>query len=173
MALDKENSTILQVLKDFGNEMQKDMRDNLSNGGGLASGELSQSINFSAKVMGSQYSFTLTMIDYWEAVNEGRKAGKAPPITPILEWVNTKATFGGYTPPGKIPIRDIPNIKDRAVQRGLAYVIARKIGKKGTKGTHFFDKVVNENRMDKLRQDLYKAGADDFGSAIGDIFKQI
>jgi hypothetical protein len=167
------HNTITQVLEDFGNEMQEKMQNSLASGGGLASGALSQSIKFESKIMGSTFVFQLSLKDYYEWVDKGRKAGKQPPLKNIIEWVNTKATFGGYTPPGKIPIRDIPNISDKAVQKGLAFAIARKIGKKGTKGNDFYSDAVTDARLDKLRKDLALAASGDMKTVITDSFKRL
>lgn len=154
MEIDLQHSTITDILLDFGNEVQEEMKKNLTDSGALASGELYQSINFSSKIMGSTFHFVLDMgVDYWKFVDEGRKPGKRPPMKDILKWVNTKATFGGFS--------NVKNIKDKAVQRGLAYVIAKKIGDKGKKGNHFYSKVITDDRMKKLKRDLSKAAAKD------------
>lgn len=49
---------------------------------------------------------------YWLA--NGRKPGKAPPIAPLVSWVNAKFGIGG------------------AEARGIAFAIAQKIKKEGT-----------------------------------------
>jgi len=139
--------------------MQTKMQNNLKNSNGLASGELYSSIDFTSKIMGTQFVFQLDMgVDYWKWVDEGRGAGKAPPIDGLVKWVNTKATFGGF--------RNVPNIRDRAVQRGLAFVIARKIGKKGTKGNKFYSKAVTPDRLKQLQRDLSKAAAGELQTII-------
>ena len=174
MELDLNNSSITDVLLDFGNEVQEAMKENLSKGYGFASGDLYQSINFSSKILGNTFHFVLDMgVDYWKAVDEGRKAGTRPPINDIIKWVKTKAAFPGASRPGKIPIHKIPNIKDRAVQRGLAYVIARKIGDKGTKGNKCYYKVITPDRLKQLQRDLGRAAAGDMQTIIGKTAKGI
>ena len=159
MELVSEHGTITKILMDFGKEMQGKMQYNLKGSNGLASGDLYQGINFSAKIMGTQFVFQLDMgVDYWKWVDEGRGAGKAPPIDGLVKWVNTKATFGGF--------RNVPNIRDRAVQRGLAYVIGRKIAKKGTKGNKFYSKAVTPDRLKQLQRDLSKAAAGELQTII-------
>lgn len=61
-------------------------------------------------------------LNYSGAVEHGRRPGKQPPIEPIQLWVVRK----GIAPP------------DEA--RGVAYVIARAIGKRGTKGAKMLQK---------------------------------
>jgi hypothetical protein len=159
------HSTITQVLEDFGNEMQEKMQNSLSKGSGLASGALSQSIKFESKIMGSKFVFQLSLKDYYEWVDEGRKAGKQPPLKNIIEWVNTKATFGGFP--------NVDNISDKAVQRGLAFAIARKIGKKGTKGNQFYSNAVTDERLKQLSKDLTTAAAGDMKTVLTDTFKRL
>ena len=159
MDLNTKHNTITQILEDFGNEMLDGMQKNLSKDSGVASGDLYQSMTFTSKIMGSKFVFQLDMgVDYWKWVDEGRKAGKMPPVDGLIKWVNTKATFGGFA--------SVPNIKSKAVQRGLAYVIARKIGKKGTKGNKFYSKVVTPDRIKKLQRDLGNAAVKDLQPII-------
>jgi len=154
-----KDSSITQVLEDFGNEVLKKFQTNLKKDQAIASGELFQSMNFSSKIMGQKFHFVLDMgVDYWEAVDKGRRPGKQPPLNDIIKWVNTKATFGGFA--------NVPNISDRAVQRGLAYVIARKIGKRGKKGNSFYSKVITPKRLKQLQRDLAGAGAKDLQTII-------
>lgn len=49
---------------------------------------------------------------YWLA--NGRKPGKAPPITPLINWVNAKFGIGG------------------AEAKSIAFAVAKKIKKEGT-----------------------------------------
>ncbi len=162
-----KHSTISQVLEDFGNEVLSGLKNNLEKDRAIASGALYQKMNFSATIMGSTFHFVLDMgVDYWEAVDKGRGATKKPGgdlFGSILKWVNTKATFGGF--------QNVQNISDKQVQRGLAYVIARKIHKKGTKGNLFYSKVVTDQRLKKLKKDLTNAAAGDLKTVIKDTFK--
>ena len=185
MALDKENSTIIDVLEAFGNEMQQSIEASARGAGNYISGDLANHVNFSATILGNQFKFQLVLEDYWDYVNTGVNGTKTVKNdTPYSYKQSSKIPFyfakkfmndkGLYVTPGTT----LSSIASRKTFKAgskdsQAFAMARSWKEKGTKGTHFFDKVVNENRMNKLRQDLYKAGADDFGSAIGDIFKQI
>ena len=77
MGLVTKDSTITQVLEDFGNEVLKKFQTNLKKDRAIASGELYQSMNFSSKIMGKKFHFVLDMgVDYWEAVDKGRSPSK-------------------------------------------------------------------------------------------------
>ena len=159
MELVQKDSSISQILLEFGNEVQRAMQVNLKNSKANASGELSQSINFSSTILGNKFHFVLDMgVDYWKFVDEGRKPGKQPPLNDIIRWVNTKATFGGFS--------RVPNIRDKAVQKGLAFAIAKKIGKKGVKGNRFYSKVITDDRMKKLIRDLGQASKKDLQTIV-------
>tara|TARA_R110000803_G_scaffold114255_1_gene182709 strand:+ start:70 stop:588 length:519 start_codon:yes stop_codon:yes gene_type:complete len=164
-----KHSSISQVLEDFGNEVLDKLKSNLERDRAIASGALYQKMDFSAKIMGSTFEFVLDMgVDYWKAVDEGRGATKKAGgdlYGAILKWVNIKATFGGF--------QSVQNISDKQVQRGLAYVIARKIHKKGTKGNMFYSSVVTEQRLDKLKKDLSTAVSGDIQAVITDSFNKL
>jgi len=53
-------------------------------------------------------------IDYTYWLANGRKPGKAPPIAPLITWVNAKFGIGGNE------------------ARGIAFAVAQKIKKEGT-----------------------------------------
>ena len=108
-----------------------------------ASGELDKSIAFSIKAQSTRLTMELSMADYYVFVDKGRKPGKRPPTKPIEDWLR------------------YPNVQDKIgrsgledkERKGLAFVIARKIGREGTKGTNFYTNVV-KSRL--VTQDLDK-----------------
>ena len=98
------------------------------------------------------------MAPYWSAVDEGRNAGKQPPVQSIMKWLkypNVKSKLGKEN-------RDLSlkTFKDYEL-KGLAYVIARKIGKEGAKATHFYSAVVTEERLNQLISDIGDAATVD------------
>lgn len=66
--------------------------------------------------------FVLTPLIYGRPVEDGRAPGKMPPVEAIEIWVIRKL---GIAPPES---------------RGVAFVIARSIGRSGTKGAKMFQK---------------------------------
>jgi hypothetical protein len=64
-----------------------------------------------------------TSILYGEPAERGRRAGRQPPLDPIEYWVIRK----GIAPPGP-------------ESRSAAYLIARAIGRHGTRGAHMFER---------------------------------
>lgn len=66
--------------------------------------------------------FVKTPLIYGRPVEDGRKPGTMPPVEAIEIWVIRKL---GIAPPES---------------RGVAFVIARAIGRRGTQGAHMFQK---------------------------------
>lgn len=96
-----------------------------------ASGALGQSINFNVKSSAKKIELDITMLDYWGAVDGGRKAGKQPPIDKIKEWLSIQNVRD------KIRFGQSDAAFTESEKNSLAFLIARKIGKQGTKGTNF------------------------------------
>ena len=88
MEIVTKDSSITQVLEDFGNEVLKKFQTNLKKDKAIASGELYKSMNFSAKIMGNKFHFVLDM-------------GK--PIN-IMDLAKTMISLSGFEPEKDIPI---------------------------------------------------------------------
>lgn len=71
-------------------------------------------------------------VPYAQPVEEGRKPGKMPPYRALILWVEKVILGRGKgQKAGK---------SRRKAAASIAYLIARKIGKRGTKGAHMFQK---------------------------------
>ena len=90
------------------------------------------------------------MLDYWEALDKGRKPGKQPPINKIKEWLTYP------NPRAKLGLEGVSNVNIAEVN-SLAFLIARKIGDKGTEGNNFASDVFDSK---KVKVDLPNAIAD-------------
>lgn len=69
---------------------------------------------------------------YWRVVENGRKAGKMPPISAIEEWIKVKPVVPRTS--GK----QVPSTKQ------LAFLISRSIGEKGIKGKKLLSNALTE-----------------------------
>jgi hypothetical protein len=165
------HSTITQVLEDFGNEMQKDLKAALIADGSYVSGDLANHIDFSATIVGTTFHFQLRLKDYYDYVNKGvsgtQKFVAGSPYQFIYENPSKKhqkalADFGN----AKLGITDP---KDR---KRFGYLAARKQKKFGMKGNHFYDDVVTEDRLDKLKKDLAIAAGKDALNIISETAKR-
>ena len=129
-----------------------------------ASGALGQSINFNVKSTEKKIELSITMLDYWGALDKGRKAGKQPPIDKIKEWLT------------------YPNVRDKmrfgqsdasfteSEKNSLAFLIARKIGRQGTKGNNFATNVFTSSLItNELPEVLLNAVVEDADSVLTEL----
>lgn len=92
-----------------------------------------EDIKFELSVGSKLYEINFSAPEYWKYINDGRRPGKQPPTDEIARWIKKR----DITPlPGKN--NKVPSINS------LAYLIARKIGKYGTKGNKFYDLTIEE-----------------------------
>ena len=166
-----KQNTISGVLQNFGNKLQKTLKQNLQEdselNGTTTARSLEQSIVFDVKVLGSGYKFELKMNDYWEFVDLGVQGvggikedgtryfnknttspffyrDKKPPLSALEEW----SYFQGANP----------------------FVVQNSIFHKGTKATHFYTDVVNQSLIDQLNKDLADAGAKEINITLKNTF---
>lgn len=146
-----ELTTIKKITDDFVVELKNKLAANKTN----ASGTLSNSLKGIVKQNGKYIVISIQLEDYWQFVENGRKAGKYPPLSEIKKWISVKPVLPRPLKSGKLP-----------TDNQLAYLIGRKISKVGTKAKPFlkptitdFDlinKVYNEvvNLLNKQLEDL-------------------
>lgn len=146
-----ELTTIKKITDDFVVELKNRLKANDS----YASGDLVNSIRGIVKQNGKYILISIQLEDYWQFVENGRKAGKYPPINDIKKWISVKPVLPRPLKSGKLP-----------TDNQLAFLIARKISKFGIKPKPFlkptitsFDlinKVYNEvaNLLNKQLEDL-------------------
>ena len=180
-----KDSTITQVLEDFGNEMQKELKANLSSKGSYVSGDLAEQIEFTSVINGTGFVFTLMLKDYYDYVNQGvsgteKKRARTPysyvstskiPFYFAKQWMNNKGLF---LPKGtaftSMATRKTYKVGDKDSQ---AFAMARSWKEKGIEGNHFYDEVVTEKRLDKLSKDLATAAAGDLKIVLTDSFNKL
>ena len=150
------NDGILRIVQNWGNELIAQMQNRLRSNKTNASSSLSQSIEPRIKqASADNLRLTILMEDYWQYVEDGRRAGKMPPIKNIYEWIQNKR-----------PVQQkIAQSPDRiAATKSLAYVIARKIGQKGTKAQPFVTPSLKQVTTQTLAQRIGRYIADTLGS---------
>lgn len=101
-------------------------------------------------------------VQYWQAIDEGRKPGKKPPPSSVFgqQWQNEQGIDARQVLLS-IQLKKKPGLKlekknmnyEKAA-RQLSFVIARSIGKKGIKPKPYLDKVLTDERIAKLRNGL-------------------
>jgi hypothetical protein len=145
-----------------------------------ASGRLQQSITVSpVKFAGGVYSIEISLLKYYEWVNEGRPRGRKPPVEDIKKWIIQKQLRlddGGVTRNGYKRDGTLISKSKKKVQLGkskvnildaVAYKIAAKIGARGTEPTNFWSDAINRNK-----EALYKAMAEALKQDVIQSFKK-
>ena len=133
--------------------------------GSNASGSLEESIKISpVSFMGGVYSIEVSMNEYFEIVDQGRKAdSKRPPVANIKQWIIDKQlrlddgglTKKGYKKQGTLISKSTETVKsgdkDVSILDMTAYKIASSIGKKGIKPTYFLTNAIKsvEGKLNK------------------------
>lgn len=111
-----------------------------------ASYKLLNSVETTVKRGDDEFTVVINLEPYWYYVENGRNAGKFPPIDKILEWIRVKPVIPYSDSRGRLP-----------TEEQLAFLIARKIAEQGTEPKHVLYETVDElNRyyLPKLQQAL-------------------
>lgn len=127
------NDGVTRIIQNWGNELIKQLQNNLLKNKSNASSSLSQSITPEISQPATGYNLSIMMQDYWFYVENGRKptqgGGNGQLYKNIYEWIQNKAD---------IQSKIISKSPDRiAATKSLAYVITRKIHREGTKARPF------------------------------------
>lgn len=115
-------NNLQKVLSDYADFLNDSTKNNMPQ-----NYELKNKMNFYVQVDDNCYSVEFKAPEYWKWANYGRGPGKMPPINAIEQWIKVK----GITPK---TYNGIPTS-----EKSLAFLIARKIGREGTKGSHFLE----------------------------------
>ena len=126
-------NNLQQVLDDFTKDVAETYRSLLLRDGKNATGELISSIRpMTPELVDGTFQCSLSLAPHWKYVENGRKAGKFPPIDNnvpsgftsggnILDWVKSKPQLAR---PNRLDRKEI-------TPKQLAFLVARKIAAKG------------------------------------------
>ena len=115
-------NNLQQVLDDFIKDVAETYRGLLLRDGKNATGELISSIKpMTPELVDGTFESALSLAPHWKYVENGRKAGKFPPIDNILDWVKAKPQL---VRPNRLDRKEI-------TPKQLAFLVARKIATKG------------------------------------------
>lgn len=135
--LDIKWTSLERVLNEFADQFIQNAKDGLQADGSIATGELYDSFEKIIEIGEDYYSVKISLADYWQYVNDGRKPGKFPPPPAIRNWIEVK-------PVNPYPL---PNGKTPSVEQ-LTFLISRKIANEGIEPTHFFDEAKEQTIRD-------------------------
>ena len=136
----------LATLDEYAEKAEELYKRKLTDKGINASYKLLNSVETTVKRNDDEFTVTINLEDYWYYVENGRKAGRFPPIDKILEWIRVKPVIPYSDSRGRLP-----------TEEQLAFLIARKISEQGTEPKHVLAETVEElNReyLPRLKQSL-------------------
>jgi len=137
-------------LQKYGKLYKQKFKSELKKDNTYASGRLDKSIAYKTKSTDSYSELSLLANSYIEQLSEGRRIGKIPSSTKILEWAKEK----GITPE--------KGTASESNMKRMAFAIARSIGMRGMikrygfRGTGIIDNVYN-SLAEKMGDDLFEA----------------
>jgi hypothetical protein len=137
-------------LQKYGKLYKQKFKSELKKDNTYASGRLDRSIAYETKSTNSYSELSLLANSYIEQLSEGRRIGKIPSSTKILDWAKEK----GITPE--------KGGQSESNMKRMAFAIARSIGVRGMikrygfKGTGIIDNVYN-SLSKQMGDDLFEA----------------
>lgn len=157
-ALKQSPGKLREILQRTGVECAKIMEHHLKRKAPKFIGELQSSIDGRAEMVGKNAeAVVVSPVPYAHIQDVGRRPGKMPPDAPIRRWVDLKLFKRAGIRPGRGKGRqeDYQHALDR-----MTFLVRRKIGKYGTKPTHYIDNAIKaatpplKKRMDALAAEI-------------------
>lgn len=164
-----EENTIQGVLQDFGNELQDELRNNLEILQHTDTNALWQSIQFRVKFLGQFFVFELGYEDYGDFLDQGVEGvggAKANGQAWRKHNVNSPFKFKNKKPP-------IKTLEGWAYRKRLnPFALSESIFHRGIENTNWYSSVVTDARIEKLNEDLARAGATELTISLKNAFEQ-
>ena len=126
-------SEFLATLDEYAEKAEELYKRKLTDKGINASYKLLNSVETVVRRNDDEFTVTINLEDYWYYVENGRKAGRFPPIDKILEWIRVKPVIPYSDSRGRLP-----------TEESLAFLISRKIAEQGTDGKHILAETITE-----------------------------
>lgn len=134
----------IEVLNKYGQLLVEDYKSRLDSENITASSNLKNSVKYILNVNEMDIELNLSLAHYWKYVENGRRAGKWPPIDAILKWIEVKPIIPDNRF-GRLP-----------TDKQLAYLIGRKIYEKGIEPKNTLHNSINDI-MDTIFMDELEA----------------
>lgn len=117
-----------ELYKALGDELKKNLIQELRRTKAIASGDLLKSVNFTVQLTPQGAVINLNGNDYITYVDEGRKPGKYAPVSALKQWVKAKGIA-----------------TDDAKVTAVAFAINTKIKRQGIKARPILEKTFDQN----------------------------
>jgi hypothetical protein len=143
----------INPVKNIVNQFVDAVRATLQRNGSNASGDLSNSIKGTVKTSGKWIEISISLEDYWKYIEYGTKP-HFPPIDAIRMWIDVKPILPRPLPNGKLPTK-----------QQLAFLIARKISRVGTKAKPFLFNTLEKFNLEEV---LYETVMEEINKKINE-----
>lgn len=150
-----------KVLNDFGKFLVEEYKDNLILNDKNASDALYNSVKYQVHTDRGRIEVNLSLLDYWKYIENGRKAGKWPPVSAIEKWIEVKPILPRPMDNGQLP-----------TAQQLAFLISRKIGLEGIAPQPLLQQSV-DSVMDSMMEFIEEAITKDLEKNMELIFKEV
>lgn len=155
-----KNSLDLNTIKEITNLFAAALKDKLEENGSNATHQLSNSIKDIVKFDGKYLTVSIQLEDYYKYVENGRKAGKFPPVDAIKKWITIKPVIPRGKN-GKVP-----------TENQLSYLIGRKIAREGTRANPFLEPTIRDFKLvDKIYAAVNSMLTDEINKAVSEELK--
>lgn len=164
--------SVSNLLELFGQSLKEDLQSNLktkmaakSKNGFSGDTRLEASIRISyVDNDGDIIGVDLYLNNYYQWVNAGRAAGKGiskEGQISLEKWIKSRGLNKGLSPLKKKQIKAIKNktvrksvkqVSQEKVIKRIVFAISKKIKERGYEATHFFNEVLYDGRLEKLKQ---------------------
>lgn len=157
-----EWENLTRVLNDYGENLVENYQSALADRGINASGDLSKSLKYKIDTGTSGVvEVKLELAHYWKYIENGRRAGKFPPLTAIKEWIRVKPIIPRPMANGKLP-----------TENQLAFLIGRSIKENG-----ILPRPILQERIDwsltAFMNEIEQAIADDLSNEVEIMFNEM
>lgn len=143
-----------ELLNRYADILVSTYKDRLDSEGITASGGLKNSVKYIIDMTDTKLELSLSLLDYWYYVDNGRKAGTFPPVDKILDWIKIK------------PIIPEPINGRLPTENQLAYLIGRKIEEKGIEPKHTLSNSIDDAFDNGFMKELENAITEDISNLI-------
>lgn len=155
-----KNSLDLNTIKEITNLFAAALKDKLEENGSNATHQLSNSIKDIVKFDGKYLTVSIQLEDYYKWVENGRKAGKFPPVDAIKKWITIKPVIPRGKN-GKVP-----------TENQLSYLIGRKIAREGTRANPFLEPTIRDFKLvDKIYAAVNSMLTDEINKVVSEELK--
>ena len=155
--------SVSEILQEEFELIRQDLIKKHNELGMKASGQFENELEVFYEESQDRFKTIVKGIDYTQQLQFGRKPGKFPPIAQIEQWIKDKGI--------SFVERDIK-------LKQLAYLIARKIAREGTKyfqqgGTDLVDSVVTDERFERILRRIEGVSINVFTNTLLDRYIQL